>query len=105
MTVAQGESRIEENIFEGRYETAGELRKMGADITVSGKTAVVKGKNGLTGNVVEATDLRGGAALAAAGLAAKGVTVIRSCRHIERGYEDICRDLKSAGADIMRTDD
>lgn len=105
MTVAEGESRIEENIFEGRYETAGELRKMGADITVSGKTAVVKGKNGLTGNVVEATDLRGGAALAAAGLAAKGVTVIRSCRHIERGYEDICRDLKSAGADIMRTDD
>ncbi|HJA70777.1 MAG TPA: UDP-N-acetylglucosamine 1-carboxyvinyltransferase [Candidatus Lachnoclostridium stercoravium] len=105
MAGADGKSRIVENIFEGRYETAAQLKKMGADISVEGKTAIINGREKLYGTEVEATDLRGGAALAAAALAADGVTVIRKCRHIERGYEDICRDLREAGADIRWTDD
>lgn len=97
----QGESRICENVFEGRYETAAELCKLGADIRVSGNTAVVFGKDELEGGYSQAKDLRGGAALVIAGLMARGETIISDCFHIERGYEDICRDLRMAGADIQ----
>ena len=100
MAGAEGKSRIEENIFDGRYEAVRELRKMGADIFVEGNAAIVNGGRRLHGAEVEATDLRGGAALVAAALAADGVTRIKKCYHIERGYEDICRDLKAVGADI-----
>ncbi|MEY8337471.1 UDP-N-acetylglucosamine 1-carboxyvinyltransferase [Lachnospiraceae bacterium 62-35] len=104
MSGAEGTSRIEENVFEGRYETAGELQKMGADIKIEGKTAFIKGRKSLYGAIVEAADLRGGAALVTAALGADGVTRIERCFHIERGYEDICRDLRAAGADIGWTD-
>lgn len=100
MASAKGTSRIEETIFEGRFGTAKELLKLEADITIEGKRAVIHGLHPLKGNPVTATDLRGGAALVVAGLACEGITEIHECHHIERGYEDICRDLSSLGAAI-----
>lgn len=97
----RGVSRIEENVFEGRFATAGELEKMGALIRLEGRTAVIYGAGSLKGSAVKASDLRGGAALAVAALAARGETVIENCGHIERGYEDICRDLSALGAVIQ----
>ncbi|HCD45035.1 MAG TPA: UDP-N-acetylglucosamine 1-carboxyvinyltransferase, partial [Lachnoclostridium sp.] len=73
---------------------------LGADIIIEGKRADIHGLYPLRGNRVTATDLRGGAALVVAGLACEGVTEIHECHHIERGYEDICRDLSSLGAAI-----
>lgn len=101
LAAGRGVSRIEERVFEGRFGTAGELEKMGALIRLEGKTAVIYGAGSLKGSAVKAADLRGGAALAVAALAAKGETVIGDCRHIERGYEDICRDLSALGARIQ----
>ena len=101
---ASGESQITENVFEARFATAGELRKMGARIDVNGRTAYVKGVWPLMGAKVMAGDLRGGAALTVAALGAGGITVIDGCRHIDRGYEDICRDLSALGADVRRLD-
>ena len=100
MASGNGSGRIEETIFEGRFATANELKKLGADILIEGKRAIVHGIYPLRGNKVTATDLRGGAALVVAGLASEGVTEISECHHIERGYEDICRDLSSLGAII-----
>jgi len=95
--VADGNSVIEETVFEGRFATAGELKKMGADIVIRDKTAQITGVRQLTGTITAAADLRGGAALVVAGLAAEGETVITGYGHIRRGYEDICRDLAGAG--------
>ena len=78
------------------------LIQMGAEICVSGRTAVVSGVKKLYGAHVAATDLRGGAALVIAGLAAEGITEIRQIHHIDRGYEEIENVLKGAGADIRR---
>lgn len=97
-----GKSAILENVFEGRYETVKELQKMGAKIIIKEKTAYVYGRYPLQGAVVEARDLRGGAALVVAGLVAEGETIVTNCRHILRGYEDICRDLQSLGARIRQ---
>lgn len=96
----EGVSRIRETVFERRYETAGELNKLGASIRVRGDTALIDGKPRLKGGRAAARDLRGGAALVVAGLESPAETVISDCFHIERGYEDICRDLAAAGADI-----
>lgn len=101
LAAGRGVSRIEERVFEGRFGTAGELEKMGALIRLEGKTAVIYGAGILKGSAVKAADLRGGAALAVAALAAKGETVIENCEHIERGYEDICRDLSALGARVQ----
>ncbi|WP_312441896.1 UDP-N-acetylglucosamine 1-carboxyvinyltransferase [Lacrimispora sp.] len=100
MSSAKGTGRIKETIFEGRFGTVKELHKLGADIIIEGKRADIHGLYPLRGNRVTATDLRGGAALVVAGLACEGVTEIHECHHIERGYEDICRDLSSLGAAI-----
>lgn len=100
MAGCSGESVIEENIFEARFETAKELEKMGAIIETKDREARVVGNGSLRGARVQALDLRGGAALVIAGLMAEGVTVIDGCCHIMRGYEDICRDLRQVGADI-----
>lgn len=123
LSIGTGTGTIRETIFEGRFATAAQLRKMGACIEIgrqagedgsgegilSGevkqtgggeKLAVVRGTYPLRGCTVEATDLRGGAALIVAGLAAEGTTTITDCRHILRGYEDICGDLRSLGAEI-----
>ncbi len=94
---AEGVSYLREKVFEARFKTAEELQKMGAQISVSGSQAEIRGCERLSGAVVKAWDLRGGAALAAAALAAKGETKIENCIHIERGYEDICRDIHLLG--------
>lgn len=99
-SVAKGVSRIRENVFEGRFATAEELRKMGADISIEEGTALVTGGKPLAGSEVWARDLRGGAALVVAGLAAEGESHIHGCSYISRGYEDISRDLAALGAEI-----
>lgn len=102
MTVANGVTVFEENIFQCRYRHVDGLIQMGAEICVSGRTAVVNGVRRLSGAHVAATDLRGGAALVLAGLAAEGITEIRQVHHIDRGYETMEKMLKCAGADILR---
>lgn len=97
---ARGESCICETIFESRFRTAAELRKMGAHIIVNDRCARIEGVPGLTAAQLQTPDLRGGAALVIAALQANGRTVIRRTGYIERGYEDICRDLQKLGADI-----
>lgn len=101
-SIAEGTTVIGENIFETRFKHVPELIKMGASIKVKDRIAVVKGVNHLTGAEVTAMDLRGGAALILAGLAAHGTTIVNEIRHVERGYEGIERVLRSAGADIIR---
>lgn len=100
--LADGTSVFVENIFENRYKHVAELARMGADIKVEGKVAVVNGVKKLYGAGVEATDLRGGAALVVAGLAAEGETVVSQIQHIDRGYEQIEESLNSLGAHIQR---
>ena len=102
LCLANGESTIVEKIFESRLKITGELEKMGASIRVedNGTKAVITGVERLNGTIVHAHDLRGGAALVMAGLAAKGTTIIKDASFIERGYENICRDLSLLGAKI-----
>lgn len=100
MAIAEGESVIEESIFENRFRIVEELRKMGAHIKVEKSKAFIRGAGRLKGSLVEAEELRGGAALVVAGLAAEGKTIIKNRHFIERGYEDISRDLRNLGADI-----
>lgn len=99
---ARGCTMFEENLFENRYRHVAELARMGAKIRVSGRVALVEGVEALHGAAVECTDLRGGAALCAAALAAEGETRIGALRHIDRGYEDIRRDLAALGAEVRR---
>jgi len=99
---AEGTSVFVENIFENRYRHAGELRRMGADIKTEGKVAIVTGVKRLHGCELEATDLRGGAALAVAALSAEGESFISGLRHIDRGYEDMAGELSALGADACR---
>ena len=97
---SQGATVFEENIFTSRYRHAGELSRMGADIRVFGRTAVVTGVPALHGACVRSTDLRGGAALCVAALGAEGESRVTEISHIQRGYEDIAADLRSLGAEI-----
>lgn len=101
-TLADGTSIFVENIFESRYKHAGELLRLGANIKVEGRVAVVEGVPRLSGAPVEAPDLRGGAALVIAGLAAEGVTQVSGLKHIDRGYESIESSLAAVGASIKR---
>ena len=100
LAAAEGNSHIDEKVFEGRFATVGELKAMGAQIECLGSNALIRGIYPLKGAHVTASDLRGGAALVVAALAAQGETVIGQCSHIRRGYEDISRDLKALGARI-----
>ncbi len=102
MTLANGTSVITENIFENRFMHAQELIRMGADIKMEGKIAVVKGVKKLSGAPVMASDLRASAALIIAGLAAEGITEIHRVYHLDRGYEHIEKKLKKLGARIKR---
>ncbi len=97
---SQGTTVFVETIFESRYRHVDELRRMGAEISVADRVAVVTGVPRLSGANVQCTDLRGGAALLVAGLAAEGVTKVGGVRHILRGYEDPVRDLAALGAKI-----
>src|SRR6202140_1166263 len=101
-TQAEGASVITETIFENRYLHASEMLRMGANITVDGRRAVVRGPSPLTGTTVIASDLRASASLVLAGLVARGETIIDRVYHIDRGYEDIVRKLRGVGAQIVR---
>jgi len=101
LSVAKGTSIMVETIFENRFMHVPELRRMGADIKIEGRVAIIKGKNHLEGAAVEATDLRAGAALILAGLYAEGETRLSHLEHIERGYDNIHLKLQSLGADIQ----
>lgn len=100
LCIAQGISIVTESVWDNRYKYVDELKKMGAQIQVDGKTAVIEGVPFLTGAPIAACDLRAGAAMVIAGLCAKGETVVEQIHYIERGYEDIVKKLRSLGADI-----
>lgn len=99
---AQGTSVVVENVFENRFTHAGDLNRMGANVMVNGRTAIVKGVGTLYGARVTARDLRGGAALAIAGLSAQGETVVEHAELIDRGYERLETMLSALGADVIR---
>ncbi len=103
MSVAQGTSVIIETVFENRFMHVDELKRMGADIKIDGRSAIVQGVNELMSAPVKATDLRAGAALILAGLKADGVTEISDIHHIDRGYENIEQKFAQLGAKIYRT--
>ena len=105
MTVAEGTSVFTETIFENRFMHADELRRMGANIKIDGRNAIVEGVSRLTGCKVKATDLRAGAALIIAALAAEGQTEITELQYIDRGYEDLIEKFQTIGADIVRISD
>lgn len=102
LSLARGTSLMVENMFETRFKYIPELVKMGAKIVVRGRTAIINGVRSLSGAEVMAHDLRGGAALVLAGLAAKGTTVVDNVYHIDRGYENLDLILRKIGADITR---
>jgi UDP-N-acetylglucosamine 1-carboxyvinyltransferase len=102
MALSTGFARVEEKVFENRFLHAAELGRMGAQIAVSGSTAVVAGVERLSGAPIMASDIRAGAALLIAGLAAKGRTTLQRVYHIDRGYEEVERKLTRAGARIER---
>lgn len=102
MAVSDGTSTMVENIFDSRYKHISELMRMGADIKVEGRTAIVEGVKTLYGADVKAGDLRGAASLIIAGLSAEGTTKLRGLNHIDRGYDDIEGTLCKVGANIKR---
>ncbi len=102
LSVADGVSIVTENLFAGRFKYVSELIRMGADIRTEGHHAVVRGVGRLSGAPVRASDIRAGAALVLAGLAADGETVVADAHHIDRGYEDLPATLRSLGADVVR---
>jgi UDP-N-acetylglucosamine 1-carboxyvinyltransferase len=101
-TQAEGTSVVTETIFENRFMHASELVRMGANISVDGRRATVRGPSKLSGTTVQASDLRASAGLVLAGLVASGETIIDRVYHIDRGYEQIVEKLCSVGADIER---
>jgi len=103
LTLARGTSIITETVFENRFRHVGELRRMGAKIKIEGHTAIVTGREKIFGAAVKATDLRAGAALVLAGLAASGCTEVSCTHHIERGYFHFVEKLAGLGAKIRRT--
>ena len=104
LTVADGTSYATENVFAGRFRYTSELGKLGAKIHVDGHHMVIKGVDRLVGTPVEAADIRAGAALVVAALAAEGETVISGAEHIDRGYEGFVEKLRAVGVDVTRRD-
>ncbi len=105
LCLAEGTSIVTESVWDNRFRYVDQLRRMGANISVDGKVAVIEGNpSGFTAAPVKATDLRAGAAFIIAALTATGVTEIEDIYHIQRGYENICDKLKSLGADIREID-
>ncbi len=102
LSITEGESRVTENIFENRFQHISELIRMGANIEVKGKRAVIRGVEKLWGATVNSTDLRASASLVLAGLVAEGTTVVRDIYHLDRGYERLEEKLKGLGAKIER---
>ncbi|MGN1203094.1 MAG: UDP-N-acetylglucosamine 1-carboxyvinyltransferase [Eubacterium sp.] len=104
LSIANGTSILSEGVWDNRFQYVGQLLRMGADIKVDGKVAVIEGIEKLTGVKVKATDLRAGAAMIIAGLVAKGETVVEDIQYIDRGYEDVVEKFSSLGADIKRVE-
>ena len=105
LALAQGTSLVTEGVWSSRYRYVDELRRMGANIQVDEKTAVVEGVERLTGANIQAYDLRAGAAMVIAALAAQGRSEISNVQYIERGYENIIQKLRQLGADIWTVED
>lgn len=105
MSMAEGTSMVIETIFENRFMHVCELKRMGANIKIEGRSAIIEGTHALTGAQVKATDLRAGAALILAGLSAEGTTEITDIEHIDRGYVRIDEKLRSLGANIKRIEE
>lgn len=105
MSISNGTSMITETVFENRFMHVCELKRMGVNIKIDGRSAVIEGVTKLSGAKVKATDLRAGAALILAGLAAEGTTEISDIHHIDRGYVNIEKKLKKVGADIERIEE
>lgn len=105
LCMADGMSLITESVWDNRYRYVDELKRMGANIQVDGKVAVFEGVEKLMGAPVKACDLRAGAAMVVAGLAAEGVTEVEDISHIERGYEDVVEKFTKLGADIRRVEE
>ena len=101
-TIARGTSVVTETVFENRFMHVDELKRMGANIKIEGRSAVVEGSARLLGCPVKATDLRAGAALVLAGLVADGQTEIGYLHHIDRGYDNLVAKLQGLGANILR---
>lgn len=104
-TVASGSSIITETVFENRFMHVNELKRMGANIKIEGRSAIIEGVKKLTGCQVKATDLRAGAAMVLAGMVAEGATEVGCIHHIDRGYEKLVDKLSSIGADIERVEE
>jgi UDP-N-acetylglucosamine 1-carboxyvinyltransferase len=102
LSIARGVSVVTENVFENRFGVVDELIRLGAEIRVDGNHAVVSGGRALTGAIVRCPDLRAGAALALAGLAAEGCTELRDVFHVDRGYERFEQKLQALGAEVER---
>ena len=102
MSVAEGTGIVVETVFENRFMQVPELLRMGAKIKIDGRTAVIDGSKRLSGAKVKATDLRAGASLVIASLAAQGETIIENIEHMERGYEHFTEKLRSIGVDIEK---
>ncbi|SNS49923.1 UDP-N-acetylglucosamine 1-carboxyvinyltransferase [Anaerovirgula multivorans] len=102
LSIAKGTSVVIETVFENRFMHVSELKRMGVDIKIEGRSAIIEGQEKLTGAPVKATDLRAGAALILAGLVSEGRTEVTNIEHIERGYVDIEKKLRGLGANIYR---
>ena len=102
MSLASGTSVVTENIYDARFRYVGELNRMGADVVTEGQHIIVRGVSALSGCPVDACDIRAGAALALAGLAAEGYTTIADAHHIDRGYEGFADNLARLGAEVRR---
>jgi UDP-N-acetylglucosamine 1-carboxyvinyltransferase len=102
LTQAQGVSYITEGVYENRFRYVDELRRMGAQVKVDGRTAIIEGGSSLSAAPVKAVDLRGGVAVIIAGLIADGETEVEDIHLIERGYDDIVGKLQKIGADIRK---
>jgi len=105
LAAAKGTSIVTESVWESRFQYVDELMRMGADITINARTAVIKGVSSLSGTIVRATDLRGGAGMVIAALMADGATEITDIGYIDRGYEKMEQKFKNLGADISRIDE
>jgi UDP-N-acetylglucosamine 1-carboxyvinyltransferase len=102
LSVAEGSCIVTENLYPGRFKYVEELHKLGADIRMDGHHASIRGVPRLAGTAVISHDIRAGAAMVVAGLAADGTTTITGVHHIDRGYDDLVGRLRSVGADIDR---
>ena len=102
LALANGTSIVTESIFENRFKYVDELARMGGSIKVEGNVAIIGGVDGFTGAQVNAPDLRAGAALVIAGLAAEGITIVDDIYYIERGYENLDEKLRKLGAQIEK---